>query len=174
MLRVTLSTCLLLAGSYVSLAAQTDVGPLRERSRSYLGCYELRLFDWNGSEGEDAAESIPARLIFTATILPPRNAPGDSSASGLDLALGPFPGYSPSDFIDERWSLSSATDSVVLTWSNERAGVQAFLALRGSVDNWRITGRTAAWSGEPGGGAPPPASVTARGRAAGRSVDCDR
>ena len=175
MLRVALGACLLFAWYQGNLAAQANVMTLRERSRDYLGCYELRLFDWNTAEGRDAAASIPNRVMLNPTTLALRYEGPDSSVIALDLALTPFPGYGSSDFINERWSLSSATDSVVLTWSNASAGVQAVLALSGSVGAWRLNGRTAAWSDDAGTVTPgQSATATLRGRAAGRSVDCDR
>jgi hypothetical protein len=173
--RITLGACVLLACSQGSLAAQADVMSLRERSGGYLGCYELRLFGWNAPAGADAAESIPDRVVLTPTTIALRYEGQDSSVLVFDFALGPFPGYGSSDFVDERWSLSSATDSVALTWGDAAAGVRAVLAMVRAAGGWRLSGRAAAWSEEAGVGAPAQPDTTAlRGRAAGRSVDCDR
>jgi hypothetical protein len=167
MLRATLGASLLLAWSQ-GLAAQAVRDRLLERSRGYIECYEIRLFEWSGAEGRAAAESIPNRVRFTASALPPRNAGSDASAPTLDFVLAPAPSYSPSNFEDERWSLTAASDSVTLTWSGALGGVRAVLAVVGAPESWTLTGRTESWTGALVAGQP--ASV---GRVRGRSVDCE-
>jgi hypothetical protein len=168
MLRAILGACLLLALTQGSLTAQ-GVG---ERWRAFLGCYELRLVGWNSPEGQAAAASIPDRIQLTPTVAPPRTVGGGSGALSLDLQLGPAPGYGSSEFVDERWSFSSA-DSLVMTWGDDMAGVQVVLAVTGSGPGWRVSGRTAAWNAQSPAATPgEPATAVLRGRAAGRGVDC--
>jgi hypothetical protein len=175
MLRVAVGAGLLLALFGGGLAAQADATTRRDRSRDYFGCYELRLFEWSNSEGREAAESIPDRVWLSSTASARSdNGPG-STVVALDWVLASAPGFGPSAFEDERWSLTPAMDSIILVWSNPFSSVQAVLAMRGSPDDWRFTGRAAAWSGDARAvtaGQPPP--VGPRGRAAGRSVDCER
>jgi len=166
MLRAIFAICLLLAWSQ-GLAAQATVEGLVERARGYIECYEIRLFDWNDAAGRSAAESIPNRVRFTATTLPPRDGQGSSGVS-LDFVLAPAPSYSQSNFEDERWSLSSASDSLRLTWSGALGGVRAILSMTGAPEAWSLTGRTESWSGAVTAGQP-----TAVGRVRGRSVDCE-
>jgi len=173
MLERALGVLLLAVLSPANLTAQADITSLRERARGYVGCYELRLFDWGRSEGRDAAGSIPDRIMLTPTTLSPNDGRREAGVAALDLLIGPAPGFGSSDFVDERWSISSASDSVVLVWGDASTGVQAVLAMVGSSGSWRYTGRASAWmnaSGAAPGGAP----AAVLGRAAGRSVDCDR
>jgi hypothetical protein len=158
------------------VAAQAaDGGTRLARSRDYFGCYELRLFEWSDSEGRAAAESIPDRIWLSSTGSALSNNGPDSIAVALDWVLASAPGFGPSAFEDERWSLTPAMDSIILIWSNPFLTVEAVLAMRGSAGDWRFTGRAAAWSGDARAvtnGQPTP--VGPRGRAAGRSVDCER
>jgi hypothetical protein len=162
-----LGACLALVWHAGALTAQVAVETLVARSRTYFGCYELRLIDWSSPEGRSAAESIPDRiwLLSAPAPVPAGAAASTASVVSLDFLLGPAPSYGPSIYVDERWSVGSAADSIVLSWSSPPlAGVRAVLAVSGSAGQWRLTGRTAAWNGD----------SSWRGRAAGRTVECER
>ena len=151
------------------LFAQGRAEELLDRAVDLVGCYEIRFSAWSHEEWAEAANRLPNRIWLTGEQLL-----SERPQVYAAFVMRPAPGARQGPYPEERWSISTVSDSLALRWSNSFfEGIQAIVSLEGSVGDWQFEGRTSTWTDvirivDPERPSPEPP----HGVVTGRMIDC--